>query len=140
MDASAARGKDAPWKSIARSLARSGWRSPEGILSARLTAPTVTPASDNMDLHHAKVNVLERTSASTAIISWHDPTRCSYRFQLWRRANSTRSGVCALSAMVINAGDRIYRPITKPPPLNASAMILATEVESRLSYESLEHC
>jgi hypothetical protein len=42
--------------------------------------------------------------------------------------------------MVINAGDIIYRPITKPLPLNASAMILASEVESRLSHESLEHC
>jgi hypothetical protein len=93
-----------------------------------------------MDLRHAKVNVLERASPSTVIISWHDATQCSYRFQLWRRFGSNRSGVCALSGIVINTGDRIYKPITKPPPLNASAMILATEVESRLGYESLEHC
>lgn len=138
MEAPAATVKDARWKSIVRSLAQSRSQSPESILSNRLTTPTVITASDDMDLRHAKVNVLERASPSTVVISWHDPTRCSYRFQLWRRLGSTRSGVCALSGMVINAGDIIYKPVTKPPPLNASAMILATEVERRLSHESLE--
>jgi hypothetical protein len=140
MEAPAATVKDARWKSIVRSLAQLRSQSPETVLSDRLTTSPATTASDDMDLRHAKVNVLERASPSTVIISWHDPTRCSYRFQLWRRLGSTRSGLCALSGMVINAGDIIYRPITKPLPLNASAMILASEVESRLSHESLEHC
>ena len=140
MEASAPRVEDALWKSIVRSLVRSTSRSSEKILPARVTTPKVAPASDYTDLRHAKVNVLERTTATTAIISWNDPTRCSYRFQLWRRVESTTAGVCALSGIVINAGDGIYKPSTRPPPLNASAMILATEVESRLGYESLEHC
>ena len=139
MDASATTIKDAPWKSIVRSLARSSSQFRERILSPHLTTTTETIGSDDMDLRHVKVSILERTSESAAIVSWRDPTRCSYHFQLWRRACSTRSGVCALSGTVINAGDTIYKPIAKPPPLNASAMILATEVESRLRYESLEH-
>ncbi|MBN3759239.1 DUF3331 domain-containing protein [Burkholderia sp. Ac-20365] len=72
---------------------------------------------------------------STAIISWHDATQCSYRFQLWRRVVSTRSGVCALTGIAINVGDSIYRPGTKPLPRNASAMILASAIENRFSYE-----
>jgi hypothetical protein len=140
MEAPAATVKDPRWKSIVRSLAQSRSQSPERILSDRLTTPTAITASNDVDLRHAKVDVLERASPSTVIISWHDPTRCSYRFQLWRRLGSTRSGVCALSGTVINAGDIIYKPVTKPPPLNAAAMILATEVESRLSHESLGHC
>jgi hypothetical protein len=101
---------------------------------------TATPLSDNIDLSHAKVEILERTSASAAIISWHDPTRCNYGFQSWRRVIATRSGVCALSGIVINAGDSIYKPDSKQTPLNAFAMILATEVESRLSDELFEPC
>ena len=140
MEAPAATVKDPRWKSIVRSLAQSRSQSPERILSDRLTTPTVLTASDDVDLRHAKVDVLERASSSTVIISWHDPTRCSYRFQLWRRLGSTRPGVCALSGTVINAGDIIYKPVAKPPPLNAAAMILATEVESRLSDESVGYC
>jgi hypothetical protein len=128
------------WNSIVQSLGRSNSRSPERILAARLTKQAVRPLSADIDVRHAQVKILERTSASTVIISWHNPTRCSYRFQLWRRVASTRSGVCALSGIVINAGDYIYKPNTRPAPLNAAAMILATEVESRLSDDSLEHC
>jgi hypothetical protein len=140
MEASASTVKDAPWETIVRSLARSGSQSLEKILSTRMTSPTGTSVSDRVDIRHAKVNVLERASPSTVIISWHDPTRCSYRFQLWRRFDATRSGICALSGGVINAGDSIYKPISKPQPLNASAMILATEVENHLRHESHEHC
>src|SRR6185437_11906169 len=104
MEAPAATVKDPRWKSIVRSLAQSRSQSPERILSDRLTTPTAITASNDVDLRHAKVDVLERASPSTVIISWHDPTRCSYRFQLWRRLGSTRSGVCALSGTVINAG------------------------------------
>lgn len=140
MEASAATVKDAPWKSIVRSLARSGSLTLETILPTRPTSPTGTSTSDDMNVRHAKVSVLERASPTTVLISWRDPTRCSYHFQLWRRFDAPKSGICALSGIVINAGDSIYKPISKPQPLNASAMILATEVESRLGHESLEHC
>jgi hypothetical protein len=138
MEASAPRVEDAPWKSIVLSLVRSSSRSPEETLSAPVTTPKVTPDSEYMNLRHAQVDVLERATTSTAIISWNDPTRCSYRFQLWRRSESTRAGVCALSGVLINVGDSVYRPSMRPPPLNASAMILATQIESRLGEEALE--
>ena len=95
---------------------------------------------DDKHLHHATVEVLERASHSTVMISWHDPTRCSYSFQLWRRFDATKPGICALSGIIINVGDGIYKPFAKQRPLNASAMMLATEVEGRLDHQSLEHC
>ncbi|AUT76017.1 DUF3331 domain-containing protein [Paraburkholderia hospita] len=140
MDAPATTAKVAPWKSIVRSLAQSGSQSLEKILLANLRTQTETPLSDDMHLRHATVNILERASQCTVIVSWHDPTLCSYNFQLWRRSDATRPGICSLSGIIINTGDSIYKPVSKPRPINASAMILATEVESRLVCESLENC
>jgi len=140
MEASATTAKVAPWKSIVRSLAQSDSQSLQRVLSTDLTTPTGTSVSDDMHLRQATVSVLERASQCTVIVSWHDPTRCSYSFQLWRRFDATRPGVCSLSGIVINTGDSIYKPISKPRPINASAMMLATEVESRLAHESLEDC
>jgi hypothetical protein len=109
-----------------------------------LRDPTPPPARastcEDMITRHATVNVLEQASPSTVIVSWHDPTRCSYSFQLWRRFDATRRGTCALSGNIINAGDRIYKPFSKTRPVNASAMMLASEVESRLALESPENC
>ncbi|WP_184031896.1 DUF3331 domain-containing protein [Paraburkholderia sp. Cpub6] len=140
MEAPATTTTVAPWKSIVRSLAQSGSQSLERILSTNLTTPTGTSSSDDMHLRNATVNILERVSQSTVIVSWHDPTQCSYSFQLWRRFGATRPGICSLSGIIINRGDSIYKPFSKPRPLNASAMMLATEVESRLTHESLENC
>jgi hypothetical protein len=67
------------------------------------------------------VAVLERTSASSALVSWRDPTRCSYGFQMWHRS---------LSGSEIHRGDSVYQPRTRPRPLNASAMILSAHIES----------
>ncbi|WP_248558369.1 DUF3331 domain-containing protein [Paraburkholderia terrae] len=93
-----------------------------------------------MHLRHATINILERASQRTVVVSWHDPTRCSYSFQLWRRFDATRTGICALSGLVVNRGDSVYKPFSKPRPINASAMMLATEVERHLVDESLESC
>jgi hypothetical protein len=140
MEASATTAKQAPWKSIVRSLARSGSQSLEWILSRDPTPPVGASQCEDMITRHATVNVLEQASQSTVIVSWHDATRCSYSFQLWRRFDATRPGICALSGNTINAGDSIYKPFSKPRPVNASAMMLATEVESRLALESPENC
>ena len=140
MEASATTGKDAPWKSIVQSLDRSDSESRERILSTHLKATKEPLVSDHMYARYATVTILERASQSTVMVSWHDPTRCSYSFQLWRRFDAIRPGVCALSGIVINTGDSIYKPISKPRPLNASAMILTTEVESHLGHEWFEHC
>jgi hypothetical protein len=42
------------------------------------------------------INVLELTE-SYATIGWHDPTRCRYEDQRWRRFRTLRAGVCAMT-------------------------------------------
>jgi hypothetical protein len=80
--------------------------------------------------HAACVAVLERPSASSALVSWRDSTLCSYGFQLWHRSVSRRSGICALSGCEIRRGDSVYQPRSHPRPLNACAMILSSHIES----------
>src|ERR1700761_6161233 len=58
----------------------------------------------------ACVEILERISVSSALVSWRDPTRCSYGFQMWHRTLSRRSGICALSGCEIRRGDSVYQP------------------------------
>jgi hypothetical protein len=130
--------KKSAWKSIVQSLAQSTSQPYQAIVPARVIARTAPPQPDDRNVRHVIVEVLERTSACSAIISWHDSTRCNYGFQAWRRIVSTRTGVCAVSGTRIRLGDSIYKPDMKSAPLNASAMILATEVESCLIHESIE--
>jgi hypothetical protein len=77
------------------------------------------------------VEVLERISTSSALVSWRDSTRCRYGSQMWHRSVSHRSGICALSGSEIRPGDSVYQPRTRPRALNASAMILSAHVECR---------
>ena len=79
----------------------------------------------------AKVQVLDRPSKTTAIISWLDPTVCCYGDQFWRSCKSRQAGMCALTGFDIRRGDRIYRPRNiRPCPMNANAMILAKHLEA----------
>ncbi|TCG03786.1 hypothetical protein BZM27_45745 [Paraburkholderia steynii] len=80
---------------------------------------------------HVKVRVIERPGPARATISWCDPKACYYGDQTWRASVARQPGVCALSGVNIQRGDSIYRPgPSKPPPLNANAMILAHFIES----------
>jgi len=86
----------------------------------------------------AKVQVLDRPSKNTAIISWIDPTACFYGHQTWRSSKSRQYGTCALSGCDIKAGDRVYRPRNaRPCPLNANAMVLAAYLEDLYEYAEL---
>ncbi|WP_367889679.1 DUF3331 domain-containing protein [Burkholderia sp. L27(2015)] len=79
---------------------------------------------------NTQIEVLDRPSQFCALISWRDSTRCSYCYQLWRRAVSKKAGFCAISGDPINRGDEIFRPCVRNTiPLNASAMILATHID-----------
>jgi len=72
-----------------------------------------------------QVRVVERPTHTTAIVSWRDPTRCSYGDQVWQATRAREAGVCAMSGRPIQQGDTIYKPrCCKPAPLNADAMIL----------------
>ncbi|WP_175922779.1 DUF3331 domain-containing protein [Burkholderia latens] len=76
------------------------------------------------------VSVVERQSATTVSIAWRDATRCSYGDQVWQTARARVGGVCAVSGRPIAPGDPVYRPRpTRPVPINAGAMILASVLE-----------
>ena len=80
---------------------------------------------------HRLVNLIERTSSSTVTIAWRDSTSCSYGAQIWMGANAKVSGVCAMSGAQIKRGDRIFHPRhSKPAPVNAGAMILASAIDA----------
>ncbi|WP_081436601.1 DUF3331 domain-containing protein [Burkholderia lata] len=74
---------------------------------------------------------VERQTGSEVLVSWHDPTRCRYDEQRWTSAKARGRGTCALSGRLIRIGDEIYKPLWRgaKPPANASAMIIATELE-----------
>lgn len=76
------------------------------------------------------VSFVERQTATTVSIAWRDATHCSYGDQVWKTARARISGVCAVSGRPVEPGDPIYRPgPTRPVPLNAGAMILASVLE-----------
>jgi hypothetical protein len=122
-----------PWSSIIRSLMGGkclGDMTP--FVAEDRRAPRWAPRQAGREnfSNAANVEVLERISSSTALVSWRDPTRCSYGWQMWRRGVSRRLGTCALSGNEIRPGDRVYQPRMHPRPANASAMILAAHIES----------
>ncbi|MGA7781579.1 MAG: DUF3331 domain-containing protein [Paraburkholderia sp.] len=80
---------------------------------------------------HLVVTLIERTTSSTVMIAWRDSTRCYYGEQIWRSARAAVAGTCAMSGAQIRRGDRVFRPRrTKPVPVNAGAMILASVIEA----------
>jgi hypothetical protein len=86
------------------------------------------PLGTEPSLHRA-ISLVEWTSSSTVTIAWRDSTSCSYGAQIWMVANAKVSGICAMSGARINRGDRIFHPRhSKPAPVNASAMILASAI------------
>lgn len=76
----------------------------------------------------ACVRVIERTTPTTATISWSDPTLGCYGNQAWRTAIAPHSGICAISRRPIRRGDEVFKPFCRPLPANAKAMVLAAVV------------
>jgi hypothetical protein len=115
------------------------WLMTIGLLSAdthraHKPAPTCKPRS--MSRHDKPVDgltvrVLERATATRVTLAWRDPSRCSYGDQEWYLTSARRSGVCAISGLQIRRGESVYRPrMTRPPALNAEAMIRAEALDS----------
>jgi hypothetical protein len=76
---------------------------------------------------NAKIEVLDRPTAVSAVLSWRDSTGGSYGYQVWQKGTARRAGICAMSGTPIRRGDAIYRPgAASTRPSNASAMILAS--------------
>lgn len=77
------------------------------------------------------MRVPERASATRVTLAWCDPSRCAYGDQQWYRTSARRSCVCAVSGLQIRRGESVYRPrMTRPPALNAEAMIRAEALDS----------
>ena len=86
----------------------------------------------SFEVHHITVKLLERPTPSTVLVSWHDPQRCSYNYQLWRRSSARHDDICALSGQRIEYGQSVYRPgaLTRGERvMNSTARILAFHVE-----------
>ena len=80
---------------------------------------------------NATIEILDRPSRSTIVLSWRDPTGCRYGYQTWYKTVARRSGICAMSGASIRRGDMIFRPRLKGQrPANASAMVLAKHIDS----------
>lgn len=99
---------------------------PPPIVSSR-----VRPMRGDGYFRKCVIRLLERTSATSATVSWSDSTSCCYGAQLWRRCKAKKAGVCSLSGQTIARGDAVYRPKrVRPIPRNVEAMILATVLET----------
>jgi hypothetical protein len=120
----------------------------QGLLAApasRTSAPHCTPcdprARDDDAFRRCTVKVEERLPNASFALSWSDPTRCSYREQVWKRATARRAGVCVLSGVAIKRGDAVFRPQARrfKVPLNSGAMILAVSLETWTGYATNCH-
>jgi len=124
-----------PWIQTIRLLSR-GSQLPQICNKTSLSARRCTSFGHDGALTaepslHRLVNLIERTSSSTVTIAWRDSTSCSYGAQIWMSANAKVSGVCAMSGAQIKRGDRIFHPRhSKPAPVNAGAMILASAIDA----------
>lgn len=87
-------------------------------------------ALDGGHVFNATIQILDRPSPLSVVLSWSDPTRCHYGYQSWLKSVAKRAGVCAWSGGPIRCGDAIFRPaIRGNKPSNVSAMILAVYIE-----------
>jgi hypothetical protein len=93
-----------------------------------------TYVEQDFDIKNISVEVLERPTKLSVLISWRDAARCNYGYQLWRQIRSRKAGICALTGVPIFYGDVVYRPFSRTPcPQNAAAMILANSLDESIS-------
>ena len=88
------------------------------------------PYSDALPSRARKIQLVDRPTRTTAILSWSDPTSCHYAYQGWCVSRAESVGVCVLSALPIAKGDEVYKPrASGSRPRNANAMILRRVLE-----------
>jgi hypothetical protein len=116
-----------PWAHMVRGLLSS----PASRMSAPMRPQRDARLRDDDAFWRCTVKVEERLPNAAFALSWSDPTRCSYREQVWKRATARRAGVCVLSGQAIKRGDAVFRPQARrfKVPLNSGAMILAASLE-----------
>jgi hypothetical protein len=101
-----------------------------------------TAASRPSKLERASIQVLERPTPRTAVVSWSSPGVCHYGYQTWVLIPARRQGSCVLSGCLIRAGDLVYTPRGGPPsPYNAGSMMAAPSLDAWIDlkvHRSLE--
>ncbi|WP_429465220.1 DUF3331 domain-containing protein [Paraburkholderia sp. WSM4175] len=120
------------WLHITCSLGACSGDRNEAAQPARCSPrPSRAPALEVGCGLNATIDILDRPSAVSVVLSWRDPTSCNYGYQTWQKRVARRVGVCALSGLPIQSSDAIYRPgPCRRRPSNASAMILAVYIDS----------
>ncbi|WP_206996475.1 DUF3331 domain-containing protein [Trinickia mobilis] len=119
------------WGHITRSLAACDGEGDDaaGRMRRRPTSPCDRSSDDRYGMN-ATIEILERPSSASAVLSWRDPTGCSYGYQLWHKGIAKQMGTCVLSGTPIRRGDAIFRPCMKSGGTsNRSAMILAAYID-----------
>ncbi|RZT39513.1 DUF3331 domain-containing protein [Cupriavidus agavae] len=126
MNPAAAETRDAPFDSSCEA-----WLRTIALLEPQQHTLTYT-AEDHAGRAHAPiVTVIERPSTALAVVSWRDATHCRYGEQIWAIGTAREPGICALTGLPIPRLATVYRPQrTRPAPLNAEAMILASAIEN----------
>ena len=106
------------------------WISTIALLKPQHHTLTYSAEDNALRAHAPIVSVIERPSATMAVVSWRDATHCRYGEQVWAAGVAREDGVCALTGRPIARSDAVFRPQrAKPPALNAEAMILASAME-----------
>jgi hypothetical protein len=79
----------------------------------------------------ARINIIERISATCLVVCWCDATTGRYGEQPWKLGAARNRSVCALSGATIRRGDKVYRPWSRgqKKAVNANQSILASVVE-----------
>ena len=120
---------DECWRAALRLLDGGSRERVERRLAPHAEAATL-PVAQTDARRECVVRVVDRVSAKSVIVDWCDATSCRYGDQLWNMSVAKRRGRCALSGAAIDAGDEVYRPRPgRLRPVNAAAMMLASEVE-----------
>jgi hypothetical protein len=67
-------------------------------------------AHEDRSGQNAKIQILDRPTQVTVVLSWRNPVGCSYGYQLWQRTISKRAGTCAVSGEPIRRGHTVFQP------------------------------
>ncbi|MDT6964578.1 DUF3331 domain-containing protein [Cupriavidus sp. SZY C1] len=112
------------------------WLRTIALLGPQHPTPSGQPQPYAPRAHAPIVTIIERLSTAMAVVSWRDATHCRYGAQVWTIGTARDPGQCALSGAPIDRNDLVFRPQrSRPPALNADAMILASAMDDASAPE-----
>jgi hypothetical protein len=132
----------ARWRRITELLAACGRRGGKaGECTSRRRVVAGVSSFRECSGRNAAIQILERPTPTSAVLSWRDPTGSSYGYQVWQKRIAKRAGNCALTGLPIRRGDPVFRPKeASVSQANAAAMILAVYIERPQRIPSRLRC